>query len=278
MPKFALHAATIPGAPLEAQLKVTKDAGFSGFAFWNDHVLAGSVESQRQSFAQILGSGLDVAEVQYIGDWTAVPPEGEAELAAKTRALALTASRAGCDLICAPTFGQSAPADVAARNFRLICRTAADFNVRVGMEFLPWTHIADLDSAQRILEMADEKNGGLIIDTFHFFFGGSKLSSLEKLDPKTIFIVHLSDIAQAVDPRYGPEEIINLTLTSRIFPGTGQFPLVPFIRCLERIGYDGYYLLEVLNTSHQTADPLSVARQGIQSVETLFRSAHSEDR
>lgn len=48
-----------------------------------------------------------------------------------------------------------------------------------------------------------------------------------KDQPKYHFIIYFNDMEKQIGPRCGQEEIFNMTLTYRVFPGRGQFALVP---------------------------------------------------
>ncbi|MFK0209123.1 sugar phosphate isomerase/epimerase family protein [Agrobacterium sp. NPDC090283] len=275
MAKFALNAGTIQTVDVETQLEATKAAGFSGFGLWYNHIANESGEVRKAIYKKMLRSGLEVVEVDFLRDWASTNSAGKADLVSRTRTLAEAARSVDSDLICAATLGEAASVKSTVNNFSLICRTAAEYDVRVGLEFLPWSHVPTLESAQEIIQLAAEKNAGIIIDTFHFFFGGSKLSTLSKMSPSEIFLVHISDMIKTPLPELQSNEIIALTRTSRVFPGDGWFPLGDFIEALKKIGYEGFYSLEVLNSKHALADPFSLAKQGFSAMERLFMAAKS---
>jgi len=44
--------------------------------------------------------------------------------------------------------------------------------LRVALEFLPWTAIPDAGIAWEIVELAGRANGGVLVDSWHYFRGG----------------------------------------------------------------------------------------------------------
>ncbi len=50
-----------------------------------------------------------------------------------------------------------------------------------------------LELADEIVRRVSRPNIGLVIDSFHFYAGGSKVESINELDPERLFIFHIND-------------------------------------------------------------------------------------
>ena len=74
-------------------------------------------------------------------------------------------------------------------------------------------------------------NVGLVIDTCHFYAGGSELHAIEAVDPAKIFIFHINDVEE--------RPLDTIEDAHRLLPGEGVIPLDDILARLERIGFDG---------------------------------------
>ena len=71
-------------------------------------------------------------------------------------------------------FGITLPAfEIVANHFAALCDRAARHGLLVAFEFLPWSDVPDVAAAWRLIRLADRKNGGLLIDTWHYFRGAA---------------------------------------------------------------------------------------------------------
>ena len=116
---------------------------------------------------------------------------------------------------------------------RILSRIAAPHGVRLAYEFLGFADctVNTLAQCAAIVEKVARPNVGLVLDTFHFFAGGSTLASIREVDPGRIFIVHINDVERA--PRRKMHDAL------RLYPGKGILPLQGVLRGLKAIGYTG---------------------------------------
>ncbi len=115
-------------------------------------------------------------------------------------------------------------------NFAAFCDLAAQFGIHPSLEFMPWTDARNLTQAVRIVESAGRKNGGVLVDAFHFNRSGSRLEDLAKVAPARLRYVQLCDVA---GPRPDDmEEILRQARNERRFPGDGDSDLIGLLRAL----------------------------------------------
>jgi 2-keto-myo-inositol isomerase len=147
---------------------------------------------------------------------------------------------------------------------RRLADVAARYDVRLGFEFLGFANcsVRTLSEAWQTLQEAGRDTIGLVIDSFHFYVGGSDLASLDTIDPRRIFFVHLND----AEPRPPAE----LSDAHRLFPGDGVIPLRQLVERLERVGYAGAYSLELFRPEYWEWDPVRVATIGRQKMLTIL--------
>jgi 2-keto-myo-inositol isomerase len=128
---------------------------------------------------------------------------------------------------------------------------ASAFRVRLAFEFLA--------KGWEIVQAAGCDNAGLVIDTYHFFVGGSSWGSLDEFDMDRLYMVHINDVEG--------RPLETLTDGDRMLPGEGIIPLGRLLRRLKARGYDGAYALEVMRPAYRERDPLEYARAGREAVE-----------
>ena len=256
--RISLNLATIRPADLETKLHAAATAGFRAVGLLWDEM----VEQGEAGLEEIRLSGLAVSEIASISGWTDSDRTTRSVAMARAEQACELAANVGCDLIIAhPPAGEVEPF-AAASDFREMCRLAKPLRVKVGLEFVgSHRQINTVAAAWEIIDLADAKNGGLVIDTFHYFRGGSTLEMLESVPGGKVCLVQVSDCMEL--PRHEMEN------RHRVYPGTGVFPLEPLLGSLREKGYSGYYSLELHNEEYWQESPLVVAREGLRAMRRL---------
>jgi sugar phosphate isomerase/epimerase len=108
--------------------------------------------------------------------------------------------------------------------FAALCDRAAERGLRLQLESIPGTGIHDLTAAWGIVRAADRPNGGILLDTWHFFRSGSSFELLEDLPADRIFGLQIEDAP--VEP---PADPAHESLHGRLLPGEGGLDLERFV-------------------------------------------------
>src|SRR5690606_20770003 len=117
---------------------------------------------------------------------------------------------------------------------------AADHGVRLALEFQANSaYVNNLQTAAALIAELNHPALGLCLDVFHMYVGPSKLEDIGYLTRDNLLHVQLSDLADV--PREFARD------ADRILPGDGDIPLPHLIQHLQRIGYDGYVSVELMN-------------------------------
>jgi len=124
--------------------------------------------------------------------------------------------------------------------------------------------VSTLHDAWEIVRRVDRKNVGLVLDTFHFYVGGSTLSSIMELDPRKLFIFHINDVEK------GARE--TLTDAQRLLPGEGVIPLNDICRGLRNAGYKHMVSIELFRPEYWAWDALRLAREAKSRTERIVDS------
>lgn len=122
--------------------------------------------------------------------------------------------------------------------------------------------VQTLDLAGEIVEKTNRRNIGLVIDSFHFYTGGSTIKMIEALAPAKLFIFHIDDAEDL--PR------AQLTDAHRLLPGLGILPLKEIIAAFKRIGYDANASVEIFRPEYWERDPFELAKEAKAAVERVL--------
>jgi 2-keto-myo-inositol isomerase len=125
--------------------------------------------------------------------------------------------------------------------------------------------VNSLAQCATIVDKVARPNVGLVLDTFHFFAGGSTVESIRRVDPEKIFMVHVNDVEAA--PRRAMHDAL------RLYPGQGIIPLARILGALKGIGYTGKFSVEIFRPQYWKRAPLQVARQARSAAVTVLRQA-----
>ena len=256
--RFSLNLATLYPADMEHKLYAAGAAGFRAVGL----LLSDLVREGQAALQELRLSQLAVAEIVGVAGWAdrdratravAIRRAEEAfELAAKVRAALVVAEAPATpldDVMLADRFGD-------------LCRVAQPHGVRVGLEFSgAAAQISTLSSAWQVVEAAGMENGGLVIDTFHFYQGESSLEMLDPIPGERILLVQVADCMEM--PKH------ELRNRHRVHPGMGAIAFEPLLAALYEKRYQGYYSLELYNEDYWLEDPIVVAKDGMRSLRHL---------
>jgi sugar phosphate isomerase/epimerase len=154
---------------------------------------------------------------------------------------------------------------LAIERFQQICDLAAPHGMTVDLEFIPWSPTVDLEAAVEVVTGADQPNGGLLVDTLHFYRSESSVSGLAEL-PRDLFnFVQLCDAKAPVSMTV--EEMIHVARSEREPPGQGVIDLEAIVKAMPNVPY----ALEVPNDAKRLEiGPVEYARQVLRATQKFF--------
>ena len=121
---------------------------------------------------------------------------------------------------------------------------------------------ASLDTTLALIAQSGAEGIGVCLDLFHYYTGPSKFEDLAYLNTENLAWVQICDLAGT------PRELAGDA--DRIFPGEGDFQIVPILDQLAAIGYTGYVSLELLNPQLWQIPADRVADFGRQSMSRVL--------
>ena len=137
----------------------------------------------------------------------------------------------------------------AVEGFAALCDRAAAHGLLVGIEWLPYTNIADAADARSIVVAADRANGGYCADIWHHQRGANDIGLIDALDPGRVFAIQMNDGSLAAAEPASTIDYKSDCLANRMPPGDGEFDCVGFLRTLRGNGVDAPISLEVCSTA-----------------------------
>jgi sugar phosphate isomerase/epimerase len=148
----------------------------------------------------------------------------------------------------------------AAERMARIADLAAGYHVRIALEFIAGARfLGSFATALSVVRQAARPNLGVLLDTFHFYAGISKVEDLALARPGEIEHVHFHDAPASI-----PRE--RLTDRDRLPHGEGGFPLRAIAGALSRAGYRGNLSVELFGAAFQVGDPVAVAKRCAEAV------------
>jgi sugar phosphate isomerase/epimerase len=169
----------------------------------------------------------------------------------------------------AGTFSAPPPAADAAEAFGLLCDRAAAHGLRVALEFVPYTDIPDVVTAGAIVAAAGRPNGGLCVDSWHFYRGQPDLEALRAVPADRIFMIQINDGPIRPDDANRRHD----TLHSRRVPGEGEFDLLAWLRAMNRPGLNAAVSVEVYSDALARLEPAEAASRAFAATRAVMARA-----
>lgn len=261
-------------ADLATDVHAAAAAGFDYVEIWaaklRDFLKTNSAADLKSLFAT---SGVKPLSINSIEHVTFRDAPAHAKIRTECEELAAIAETIGCPYIVIIP-GNFPPGGLSSYEvieetvgvLRELASIAERHNVSLAFEFLGQgdCSVQTLELADEIIQKVNRRNIGLVIDSFHFYVGGSTIKMIDALDPKRLFIFHIND-AENLPPD-------QLTDAHRLLPGLGILKLKEIIQAFKRIGWDQVASVETFRPEYWERDPFELARAAKAAVDGVLRS------
>ena len=261
--KIALNGATTMRASLETDIHVAQAAGFDFLEIWAAKLRTFLHHRTSSELNEIIAnSGVPPLSINSIEHITFRDAHAYESIKDQCAELGRIAETIKCPFIVVVPGrvpeGGITRAEVISESVRVLqelCDIAARHGVALAFEFLgqPDCSVPTLGLAHEIVQASDRPNLGLVIDSFHFYAGGSTIEMIEAVDPKLIYVFHINDAENL--PREQLED------RHRLLPGLGILPLREMIAAFRKIGYDKVASVEIFRPEYWERDPYDLARE-----------------
>jgi 4-hydroxyphenylpyruvate dioxygenase len=263
--KSSIATVSISGT-LEGKLRAVADAGFDGVEIFENDLL--SFPGSPAEVGRIIRDlGMECTLFQPFRDFEGMPPEQRARAFDRMERKFDVMDDLGVDLIllcsnCSPLASEDRTQMI--DDLSELGERAAKRNMRVGYEGLAWgRHIWDHRDAWSLVRDVDHPNIGLVLDSFHSLSRKVPSASIGDIRAEKLFIVQIAD-APLLDMDY-----LSWSRHFRNMPGQGDFALTDFAEAVHKIGYDGYWSLEIFNDRFRAGSATGVAVDGYRSLQLM---------
>lgn len=260
--------------PLADRIQAAADAGFAGIGLLGaDHALITESGTSDAEIAGMLADhGLVVAEVEFLFDWSVGPDEPERQRNARLLEdqVWAVADAFGPRVVSVGEISgpeTMPPFDALVERFAALCDRAADHELLVAVEFLPWTGIPDIAAAAALVRASERRNAGINLDTWHWFRGNPSAEVLRAMADR-VFVLQLDD----GDPEV-VGELYEDTIERRRYPGDGSFDLVGFLLLARDAGVEAPVSVEIMSTEHYALPVGEAARRAYESARRVIGRA-----
>ncbi len=259
--KLAFNGATSMHADLFTDIKAAGAAGFEYLEIWaaklRVYLQTNSTSDLKRLFDENNLKPYSINSIEHI---TFRNKEDYSKIKAECEELSRVASEIDCPFVV--VVPGKLPVDaskdlIAAESVRVLNELsdiAEKFNVSLAFEFLGQTDcsVQTLGLADEIVKEVNRSNVGLVLDSFHFYAGGSTFESIDALDADKLFIFHINDSEDR------PKAELNDS--HRLLPGLGILPLKEIKAAFDRIGYDRIASVEIFRPEYWERDAFELAK------------------
>ncbi|HET9479862.1 MAG TPA: sugar phosphate isomerase/epimerase [Pyrinomonadaceae bacterium] len=271
--QIALNGATTMQADLAADFQAAKAAGFDYVEIWAEKLVTFLHHRTSLELKDLIAKTVPPLSINSIEHITFSTPFTWDAIKKQCAELSDIAARLDCPYLVVvpsplPNSGVTRSEVIAesVRVLRELCDIAARSNTSLAFEFIGQSDcsVPTLDLAHEIVITANRPNLGLVIDSFHFYAGGSTIEMVEALDPELIYIFHINDAENL------PRE--QLQDSHRLLPGLGILPLRELLAAFRRIGYDKVASVEIFRPEYWERDPFELAKEARIATERVLQA------
>lgn len=263
--RTSIATVSISGS-LDSKLRAIAAAGFDGAEIFENDLLSSQL-SPREIGAMMRDLGLVCTLFQPFRDLEGLPKPQRARAFERLERKFDVMAELGTDQLlvcssCSPLADGDRGRIIA--DLHEAGERAAPRGLRIGYEALAWgRHVNDHRDAWTIVRDVDHPSVGLILDSFHSLARRIPSSSIGDIRPDKLFIVQVAD-APMLDMDY-----LGWSRHFRAMPGQGDFPLDDWADAIRRIGYQGYWSLEIFNDRFRSGSGSGIAVDGYRSLRLL---------
>jgi len=270
--KLSLNGATTMKADLATDIRAAAGAGFEYHEIWAAKLRKFLEHNSTKDLKALFDeSGVKPLSINSIEHITFRDAAADARIRAECEELCAIAEAIKCPYVVVVP-GKIPPGGLSSYEvieetvtvLRELASIGERHGVALAFEFLGQKDcsVQTLDIANEIVDKTNRRNIGLVIDSFHFYTGGSTTRMIDVLDAKRLFIFHIDDAEDL------PRD--QLTDAHRLLPGMGILPLKEIIAAFKRIGYDANASVEIFRPEYWERDPFELAREAKAAVEKVL--------
>jgi sugar phosphate isomerase/epimerase len=244
---------------VRTRIEAVARTGYAGFGLTHADLQVAKAGVGLPAVTQMLrDNGIETVQLERVNDWWTTGTRKEQSDAVRSD-LFDACALLGVDNIKvgADDDGDPVAYDQLCAGFDALAEAGREAGVKIAYENTPFSPplIRTTEQAIRLVTDVGNDNGGLILDIWHAYRGGTSYRALLELPPAYLYGVELDDGASQV---VGSQ--IEDTFDNRLLCGTGEFNVPAFIAVVQQLGWTGVWGVEHMSTAHR-ALPIDVALQ-----------------
>lgn len=265
---------TYPGAQseispytLQERAEAASKAGWRGMGLVYSDIVHSIEKLGLPTVRQIFqDNGMKHLEVEFLIDWHLACERRSVSDRMCKELLDIAADVGATRLKCAAGLFEEGDVDVPLMrdSFAILCDKAAEYNVNVAIEFLPFSSVNTIDKALAVSEGV-RPNGGLMVDSWHIARGGMGFDEISKIPLELIKGVEIDDADLAL-----VGDVFNDSTHHRKCCGEGQLDLPHFVQAILDTGYRGPWGVELISAELRKLPLDVVAKRAFDSTMAQF--------
>jgi sugar phosphate isomerase/epimerase len=238
----------------ENRVETAAEAGFKGFAIKEadlEHIL------QRLSIKEIKhildDNGMKHVELEFLTDWFVTGEEKKKSDEMKQFLLTAAEALEARHVKVGDFETKITPMPQLIESFAALCKDAENHGTKILFELIVDSMIKTLPETLEMVEGADAKNGGIMIDLWHIVKLDIPYEDVARIPSRYLLGIEINDGTLEC-----PWSLHEDTINYRKLPGEGEFDVKGFVKCMLDAGYNGPWGVEVLSQDLRK-EPMEVA-------------------
>ncbi len=227
----------------EDRVEAAAKAGFRGFAIKEadlEHIL------KRRTLKEIKhildDNGMKHVELEFLTDWFCEGEEKKKSDEMKHFLLAAAEALEARHIKVGDFETKITPMPKLIESFAALCKDAENFGTKILFELIVDSMIKTLPETLEMVEGADARNGGIMIDLWHVVKLGIPYEDIASIPSRYLLGIEINDGTLEC-----PWSLHEDTINHRKLCGEGEFDVKGFVICMLEAGYDGPWGVEVLS-------------------------------
>jgi sugar phosphate isomerase/epimerase len=221
------------------RVEATAKAGFTGIGIWHtdlEHIL--QYRTLKEMKRILDDNGIKYVELEFINDWFLEGARKSEADSRKKRLFEASEILHAKHVKVGDFYNSICPMPHVIESFATLCAEAENYGATIGFEIMGCAMIDTVKDAITMVETAEAKNGGLIIDIYQVANLGMTFEEISSIPLKYLTNVELNDGLLPGNPNHDP--------ANRRFCGEGEYDIKGFINCIKNMGYSGPWAVEVI--------------------------------
>jgi sugar phosphate isomerase/epimerase len=265
---YPMGPSEIATFPLRDRVEAAAEAGYTGMGFVHQDLMHNASLIGWRGIKRLLDDhGIIHVEVEFLGDWFETDEKRVASDRVRKELLEAAHGLGARDMkVAGKMWSEECDVNLMADAFGELCVEARAANTDVAIEILPVTNIRTLETGLAIVTQADQPNGGLCLDVWHFARGGISFDTLRGVPTRYVKSVEIDDAAAELKGSVWED-----TLFHRLYPGEGSFDIPSFIDAISATGFSGAYGVEIISEAKRMLPLKQQAKQSFEAAMNQFR-------